>query len=220
MADADSKALHEEIFELLPWYANGSLGELEAARVVSHLEDCEVCREELGRCNELGEAVAARCEPEWSPGDENLQRVLARISEQEGGKASWLERLRERLDWQGIPQPARWALVAQVAAIAGLVLALGISRTPPPAAYETLSSGAPASGQRPRVQLVFAPDLSHADVRAIVTGVDGSIVSGPSPRGVYELALPDAEALAEGLEQLRSDPRVVLAEPLSTGRAR
>ena len=41
------------IHELLPWYANGTLSEAEAAEFRAHLPGCEDCREEMATVDEL-----------------------------------------------------------------------------------------------------------------------------------------------------------------------
>ncbi|HEX6136496.1 MAG TPA: hypothetical protein VF059_02480 [Casimicrobiaceae bacterium] len=113
----------------------------------------------------------------------------------------------------------RWALAAQAALVvvlaAGLVLVMPVQQ----ATYETLSRpGAAAASGRAQLRIVFADDLTASELGALLQGVDGQIVRGPSPTGVYTIELPFTPAARERLGQvlvtLRSDPKVRLAEPV------
>ena len=52
-----STRLHQEVWELLPWYANGTLEREEAAEVEAHLASCPACQRELTRCREIATAL-------------------------------------------------------------------------------------------------------------------------------------------------------------------
>ena len=45
---------HDDVIELLPWLANGSLTDAEAATVRGHLQDCPSCREQLAETQFAG----------------------------------------------------------------------------------------------------------------------------------------------------------------------
>lgn len=73
---------HRVVEELLPAYALGAADEADVRRVEAHLEECEVCREELAVWRRSAEALAASAEPmEPSPGVR--ERLLAEV----GGEA-------------------------------------------------------------------------------------------------------------------------------------
>lgn len=57
MSSAASKAMHNDVKLLLPWYANGTLSALERDKVRTHLETCVDCREELSFCADTMESV-------------------------------------------------------------------------------------------------------------------------------------------------------------------
>ena len=48
MAECDKR-----IFELLPWYVNGSLSTEETRKVEAHLKDCPTCQKELQEIKSL-----------------------------------------------------------------------------------------------------------------------------------------------------------------------
>jgi len=47
----------KKIFQLLPWYANGSLSPEESRKVEAHLKDCPTCRQELREIRSLSSGV-------------------------------------------------------------------------------------------------------------------------------------------------------------------
>src|SRR5216110_1820279 len=118
------KSIHQEIWDTLPWYVNGTLGSAELDAVTNHLPTCEACREEVARCRGLAMAVRTAADPDWVPSPERLTRLLGRIDEIEAAGAAslgrgrlrrWLAGVRETL-WT-TPVSIRWALAAQGALV-------------------------------------------------------------------------------------------------------
>ncbi len=199
---------HDTATELLPWLANGTLAGAERAALERHLGGCASCRAELELCRHLEQGVRAREAEAWQPPDGQLDRILQRLGPQPAapvrGQSGWGAR------------PRRWTLAAPAALAAGLACLLLWTRSDPePSLYTTLSdpeASLPAAG--PQLQLAFAERTPEAEMRALLNGVRGSIVSGPSPLGIYTVALPEGEPLDAIVEALREDPRVRLVEPL------
>jgi hypothetical protein len=121
-----------------------------------------------------------------------------------------------------MPRFARLALAVESVAI---VVLLGVvvwqAQPGPGALYHTLSQ--PES--RPQqasvtIHLVFAEDLRESELRALLSRIGGTIVSGPSSVGVYTIAVPRASAtpaaIADLLRVLRAHPQVRLAEPATS----
>jgi hypothetical protein len=77
MSDPKHDERHDNVWLLLPWYANGTLETAERLLVEDHLAGCPSCREEVARCNGL--AAALRDRPEIAPSPHPLQ--LARLME-------------------------------------------------------------------------------------------------------------------------------------------
>lgn len=218
--DHPQGAEHEHVAELLPWYVNASLSREETALVDQHLAGCSACRDELPRCRALSAAArsAGQSEEGWAPSPRHFARVLARVeaSEQRGlgarGRA-FLARLR---CWvSDTPRPVRLAFAAQ-GMVALALAAVVVWRSPgPPPAYETLSRPAPAvAGDRARLHLVFAEETTERELRELLHDVDGVLVGGPSPRGVYTVELPVGASERQRVEasaaRLRGDRRVRL----------
>lgn len=215
MRQQEDERLHQRIWELLPWYANGTLGETERRAVEEHAERCERCREEAQACRQLGDAVRTAVEAP-TPHPARLSRLMSRLDEADG--PSVRARLGSLL--LATPRPVRWVLAGQLAAL--LLLAAGWmgkpSSPPPPAEFKTLSdAAAPAApAEAPRVRVVFADGTTERQIRDVLLPIGGQLAGGPSQLGVYTLELPAGrDPLPVVLQHLRSRPEVSFAEPVA-----
>ncbi len=225
MSHSRSKRVHDEVWKLLPWYLNGTLTDAERALVEPHLADCSACQDELARCSEIDEAVVAPRENDWQPGEADLDRILERImtNDAETSPRAGRKEVRSRLRdfWPSLPYPARFVLGVQALVIVGLA-ALLLSRadslipsdtdTTDPTRYETLTTPTregPASDRATlRLQIVVSQEIRVAELHELIHAVGGSIVSGPTRRGVYELVVANPSSRADPVRVLESDPRV------------
>lgn len=208
----DDERLHQRIWELLPWYANGTLGETERRSVEEHAAQCERCREEAQACRQLGEAVRQAAVEAPTPHPARLSRLMPRLDEADG--SSRRARLAGLLT--ATPKPVRWVLAGQLAAL--LLLAAGWMWTPsppPPAEFRTLSDTA-AQAVGVQVRVVFAEGATERQIRDVLLPIGGQLAGGPSPLGVYTVELPDGrDPLPVVLRHLRSRPEVSFAEPVA-----
>jgi anti-sigma factor RsiW len=202
---------HERASELLPWYVNATLSAHEAALVEKHLGSCHTCREELARCQDLQAATKGQ-EDGWSPSPAHFSQVLANVERREATpRKRMMSWLRET------PRPMRFAFALQGAAVVALGAALLLRPAP---VYETLSRPpAAAHSERARLHVVFSPDLPESGMRRLLQGIQGMIVDGPSPSGLYtvELAFPASERERAGqiAEHLAADPNIRFAAPVA-----
>jgi anti-sigma factor RsiW len=238
-ADATAPGQHEAVWELLPWYVNGTLQAPELNQVERHLAACGACREELTRCRELATAVQATRDVAWSPTSEHFSRLLSRIDAAEAGSRReavevassrevaevartepgiWGGRLRAWLVRSGLwlsgtPGPLRWALITQGALIVLLVGVVAWQASLLSAPYQTLSrAGDQASLRQAWIRVVFTDDITAGELRMLLGSVGGRIVDGPSPVGVYTVAVSGGASAV--LETVRAHPKVRLAEPV------
>ncbi len=221
---------HLRIWELLPWYVNGTLPPAERSTVEEHLAACPRCQEEERSCRALEAGVRGAEEIAPSPHPVRLARLLASIDDLEtraGAKPPAWRRVVGAIAavaaFAGrplralFPTPARGMAAAQLAVlllIAGLVgWQQWRARQP---VYRTLSSPTQeslASGGL-RIRVLFAEEATEREIRELLLGVRGEIVAGPSPFGVYTVEVPKAgDPLDSVLTHLRAQARVRLAEP-------
>jgi len=213
-----------EVLAAIPWYPD-DLSREEREAVDSHASECIDCRREL-------EARLADPDQdaEWPTPDPDatFTRVLARI---ELGEA---EELR---DWARAPRRARavrWLRESEVrvpgvarpvslwrglrvaasfgAAVAAASLFFGAgpdgSERPPPAALHH---------EAPHIDVVFRGDLTTAEMAGALEGIHGEIVSGPSRRGRYRIALPFGTSPESAAQALSEGGFAVYAEPVDPG---
>ena len=205
---------HRRARRLLPWLVNGTVAPRERRRLESHLGECARCRRERAAAAELAARIAALPTPEVRPHPARVAALVARLDEERG--AGLRARLRGAFG-RLVPAPAGvWLIVgAQAVAVALAAALLLVDRRAEPPVYRTLTVPAEPGHAMPRLRIVFTPDLTAASIAELLESVDGRIVDGPSPLGVYtvELASGDGE-LERAVETLRGEAGVLLAEPV------
>lgn len=218
---------HARASELLSWYVNGTLPSPDYEAVKKHLCVCAQCSQEQVRLMRLqqvmrDDAPVPLKAQSATPFDALLERVDHREREIASGKQGrgrfWPE---FKLQIESIPAAVKWACALQSGALVLLCIALLQSNnqdnTDP--LYHTVSDpnpGVPASTIQFRV--MFAETAAETEIRELLLSLSAQIVAGPSPHGVYTLALTgesaDTSASAQTLEQLRARDVVGWAEPL------
>lgn len=191
----------EGIDLILPWYLNDTLEKEEKETVKKHLRSCSICQEELAAIKSEQELYEATAEEVSVP--QTFPHLMAEIEKQ------------ERTIWQQMasliprPQPALAAafIATQFIVIVGLI---GILALNPWGAgekiYRTLSGPEAIEGKGPRLSILFQDGVQEETVREIILGINGTIVRGPSPMGVYTVELRSEmsqESLQEVLSSLR-----------------
>ena len=175
----------EGIDLLLPWYLNHTLEKGEEETVHNHLLSCPICQQELEvieRERELYRSLA-----EEVPVLHTFPLLMEKIEKQEGVGI-----------WQRItaliprPQPALATalIVAQFVVIVALVGLLAIN---PWGAgekiYRILSGPTAVTGEGPRLLILFQDGVPEKTVREVILEIDGTIVRGPTPLGIYTVEL-------------------------------
>lgn len=202
---------HRQAWDLIPWYINGSLTEGQHEPLQQHLAQCAACREEVQAQRTLRQAMHTRPQVESMP-HHSLQKLWARIDAQPASPPLAVEQAR--------PSRMVGALAAVVAVQALLLgaLVLGLLRMPrvDGAVFRTVAAPSLAPRQ-PGVRAVFTPGMTLAELQAVLERTHLGIASGPSPEGVYTLAVSDGADPRQALLELRAHPAVRFAEPLGPG---
>lgn len=214
-----------EIEELLPWYASGALDPAEMAAVEQYLAQYPARRAELEQCRGLAELIKAHDATAWQPAPDAFDRLMTEVNRLEAGPMSTPTQTgsplwKRVLEWlQSTPAPVRWALALESLAVTALALAV-LLPAPANPGYETLSNGeelAVTTGRQMRV--VFDDAMSVGELRTLLRSIAGRIVAGPTPLGVYTVAVaggdPSGGQLDQAVMTLRAHPQVRLVEPLA-----
>lgn len=177
--------------ELLPWYANRTLGETERAAVEAHLRDCGRCRTEVEFLAALRDQVQRA--PATHTDEVGLQRLLRQVRREQA-------RPRRRL---ALAAAAALVIVVQSALIGWLA-----TREP---GIEPLGGPAPAGVV---LQLRFEPSATEGSIRALLQAQHAVVIDGPSALGIYRVRLQglradDSSAVRKVLAEFRAARGIV-----------
>ena len=204
MADTRSTDLEDTrdpIWEMIPWYVNGSLPDadvqaVEQRRATSPEFDAEIERQQ---------AIAAgicMLDPMEGAEKRSWRTLSAQIKAEERARqgafsAMWLPDFRISL------------AVAGTVSAALLVAVVAISPAPETGDFDLLTD--PPSGQVVKFQA--APDVERAEIIRLLEAQGFSLVAGPSETGVYEARLPEDTDPQAAADALNAMPEFLLALP-------
>lgn len=211
---------HDDVWDLLPWYVNDGLSRQESAEVDAHLRDCPTCQSEVERCKNEYASVKSNERESWAPSAAHFAKVIENVdafekrAAQSNPPAGWLAKW---FPWlSNTPGPARFTLGLQGALVLALGSTLFYQALVPTDGYRTLSNpGAQTQGARIQLRVVFADDITEKQLRELLLSIDSQMIDGPSPLGVYSIALSEnsnSNSAAHALAALRANAKVRLAE--------
>jgi hypothetical protein len=204
----------QEIDELLPWHAAGTLSRRDAQRVEEALaRDPELARryalvrEELGETIHLNETLGA-------PSPRALEKLFAKIdAEPERRQAASFNPGRRIAEFFANLSPRTLAWSASAAAVAillqaGLLADIMLKETKT-GGYETASAPSTDPGAGSFALIRFAPQASSDDITKFLEANKLSIAAGPMARGLYKVrvavtGIPKGE-LARIVKKLQED---------------
>jgi anti-sigma factor RsiW len=218
---------HPECQDLLPWLVNGTLATNDRARMEQHLAECDDCRADLAREQDLHQRMSADDRVAYSPAA-SFEKLWSRIEE--------LEREVPATTAGSDPRPApvpdrrwrprhgststlsRWlaaAVVVQAIALGWLTAHLAVRDATAPWVYRTVTTPTAADPTLPRFRVVFASQATVTEQQDVLVRRGLVIVGGPSLSGVYVLAPAEPSAIMDAellLADLRAEDSVRYAE--------
>jgi len=208
---AISESERQDIEELLPWHAAGTLSRSEGQRVDAALAaDPELARryalvrEEMGQTVQVNEALGV-------PTARITERLFAKIDAEpkRGGAAASVLRVGEFLA-SLTPHALAWAAAVATILIlvqAGFIVSLVLKNSR--GEYQTASAPAARHEEGAFALIRFQPQASAADIAKFLQENKLTIVGGPTAGGLYRVrvapkALPQDE-LAALIKTLQDD---------------
>jgi anti-sigma factor RsiW len=213
----------ERFAELLPWYVNGTLSEADRQWVEAYLKENPKARAELDWFRSLQQGIEESAPK--VPATIGLTKTMALIR---GDQPTLMERIMGFFGGMFATPAAAGragragggalslrpalaiALVVAVVVQAGIIASMFGSRGGDQAAMMRAGSTVPAE-EGPVLKLAFVPDAKEADLRLLLVGVQGTIVSGPGQLGDYYVRVPAGKE-ADAQKQLAASPLVQSAE--------
>jgi hypothetical protein len=194
--------------ELLPWYANGSLGAEDRAWVDAYLAQNPEARSELDWYRSL--QMRVRESAPAVPATIGLARAMRLI---QGDRPTLAERIGAFFGNFGMRPSFALAGLALVAVQAGVILNLvGNVRE---SENEIRALNAVRVTEAPMLKISFAPDAREADIRLLMVQIQGELAGGPGQLGDYYLRVP-AGTESAALAKVQAAP-IVQTASLSPG---
>lgn len=200
--------MKERFEELLPWYANGSLGAEDRAWVDAYIEQHPEARSELDWYRSLQARVQENAPT--VPATIGLARTMRLI---QGDRPTLAERISAFFGNLGIRPSYALGALAVVAVQSGVIVnLLGNARD---SADEIRALHAVRVEEGPMLKISFAPDAKETDIRMLVVQIHGELAGGPGQLGDYYLRVP-AGSEAAALARVQAAP-IVQAAALAPG---
>ena len=198
----------ERFEELLPWYANGTLGPEDRAFVDAYLEQHPEARGELDWYQSLQQRVRENAPA--VPATIGLARAMRLIR---GDRPTLAERFGAFFGNFGLRPSFAFAALAVVAVQGGVILNLLGEASDD--ANEIRALKAIRVEEGPMLKISFAPDAKESDIRMLLVQVHGVLAGGPGQLGDYYVRVP-AGSEAAALAQVQRTP-IVQAAALAPG---
>lgn len=204
-------ACHDDVWLLLPWYANQTLSDEERKYVEEHVKVCVTCRGELPVQQNLMENVRNSATIELC---EHIQ--FANLIQ----KIRTTSKPEESTDKRPVP---RYRNAGMYAFAASLLLLLALPFTgmfqSGDYGYSTLAQpqGPPMTRDND-LRVIFSGSVGRVERQHLLSLVNGSITEEPDSNGVYLVRIAQAEekpalSTEKALAFLHMHPQVIFAEP-------
>lgn len=184
-----------KILEVLPWYVNRTLGDVEHTAVASHVQTCAACRREVDFLSSVLVSMPAAIAPSDS--------------------VTPFARLQERINRQQRHEPT-WKRIAAI-----LVIAIGVAGVAVPAylfepRFQTATDTVRATPGVIRLELRLVEGGNTETLAHLMSRYRAELVAAPDRRGHFVLEFPLIEKMsrAELVHMLSTEPQIeVVKDP-------
>ncbi|MFL6599777.1 MAG: hypothetical protein ACJ8R9_00415 [Steroidobacteraceae bacterium] len=239
MMALDERGLHDEVWLLLPWLANGRLSPAERELAQEHVGHCNECERELALQQLMCGAFSEPDRVTYAPGP-SFRKLMDRINrdnstrQDESGKASGHDRLSTgrasdqstlgRLGRVSLWRPPGLAWAASFLLLFGITAMMFTAYRWSAPVFQTATD--PSASTPNVLHIALDRSLRIGEVEELLRTGGARIVAGPSNTG--ELGVAPVGVIAGHTTQasankqlralsarLRADPRVLWVEPLA-----
>ncbi|NSX53669.1 anti-sigma factor family protein [Parasulfitobacter algicola] len=189
------------VWELIPWYVNGSLPSDQAQQVRDHSKGCSQCAAEIERQRRLAKDII-KIDPFDAPLSRSWKHLRAQVKAEE---------------LTGLPTAGKWwrfeglqgefIALAGVAAVAfAIIVVLPFGNS-----FETLTTEVEAATHIIKFQT--APNVTADQLDRLLVEFDAVLVSGPSDVGIYEAAVSGGTDMQAVADALMATSQIMFAAP-------
>ena len=183
-------------------WVNGRMDATSADRMRAHLAQCAVCRADALIEEQVQARLSRQPVVEYAP-QASFRRLMDQIHAGEPPDSDASADTKT-------PRPRARPWLSRVAAVAATVLVTGLwiqlAWSPAPE-YRTLTN-TPAVENSLRLQVVFAEGATAGDIRAALGEVNGQMIDGPGPSGLFTVTLASADAEASVADWQAAEQRL------------
>ena len=215
-------SVHDEVWLVLPWLANGRLIGAERARLEQHVRSCRECTREAALQQLWCESLTEPERVTHAPGPsfrKLMERIDAAGAEEPEAPTTAVRAARTRAAWR--PPGLAWAASFVLCVTLGTFAVTAWRWSQP--LYVTHT--APASAAPGVLHLAFERSVTIGAAEQLLLSAGARVVEGPDASGVFGITpVAEVTAPAERAAQLRAlaqrlhaDGRVRWIEPLPQG---
>lgn len=197
---------HDEIWELIPWYVNGTLPEADAAKLEAHAKTCDAVSKEIQHQKNLAQKVV-----KTDPFDVPLQRSWETLRAQVEADLKARTPVKTRSGWWAALQGRGRAALGGLAVVCLALVMVVQFDAPPWDGFVTLTSA--PDGDAPTIQFQLAQGVDAAQLAALLEPMGVIAIAGPSETGVYSAVLGKDADLGAVAQAMMAAEQIVFAAP-------
>jgi hypothetical protein len=218
---------HQEVTMLLPWYVNKTLNSEEKNCVEAHLKNCLVCKIELTNLQKLSASICQEdilvpvAHASFLELKNRIHNNEVSLKQKTGIFESLLayrERFANLTEKNLVPLYPSLVLACLLLLTVSLISpAFFVAKQYSAKTFHTLSSSQRTTHQQNEIRLVFSNEITQEQIMQILASVQGQIVGGPTPQGVFRVRIGKGKITSKDLIKtvslLRDNMQVIFAEP-------
>lgn len=193
---------HDDVWELIPWFVNGSLPSDKKEKVRSHIMTCRECAAEVARQHKLAKHVSTT-DPFDVPVSRSWEKLRGQIE-------SDRPVAKPQFDfWEWLGKFKTGLLVGGAGAVACLLVIVAF--VPTSDDYRTLTGSNPELQHTIKFQTI--PGTEITEINSLLSQYGLELKDGPSETGVYTTKSKEDVDLAALSKELMNRPEIVFAAP-------